>query len=82
MTVRVAINGYGRIGRNALRAVCAGSEMRYAMGISVFFGMLGVTLFGLFLTPVFYVVLRTMAGGKLHVAQKDAPTLSVHINVV
>lgn len=60
----------------------AGSEMRQAMGISVFFGMLGVTLFGLFLTPVFYVVLRTMAGGKLHVAQKDAPPLSAHTNVV
>jgi multidrug efflux pump len=36
----------------------AGSEMRHAMGIAVFFGMLGVTSFGLFLTPVFYVVLR------------------------
>src|SRR5690606_38015845 len=30
----------------------AGSEMRQAMGVAVFFGMLGVTLFGLFLTPV------------------------------
>jgi multidrug efflux pump len=38
----------------------------------VFFGMLGVTLFGLLLTPVFYVVLRTLAGGKIHVAQKDS----------
>jgi multidrug efflux pump len=36
----------------------AGSEMRKAMGVAVFFGMLGVTIFGLFLTPVFYVVLR------------------------
>ena len=36
----------------------AGAEMRRAMGIAVFSGMLGVTLFGLFLTPVFYVVLR------------------------
>lgn len=36
----------------------AGSEMRYAMGIAVFSGMLGVTFFGLFLTPVFYVGLR------------------------
>jgi multidrug efflux pump len=36
----------------------AGAEMRHAMGIAVFFGMLGVTLFGLFLTPVFYVALR------------------------
>ena len=51
----------------------AGSEMRHAMGIAVFFGMLGVTLFGLMLTPVFYVVLRTLAGGTIHVAQKDAP---------
>ncbi|CAN7674061.1 efflux RND transporter permease subunit [Trinickia sp. LjRoot230] len=50
----------------------AGSEMRHAMGIAVFFGMLGVTLFGLMLTPVFYVVLRTLAGGKLHVAGKDS----------
>jgi multidrug efflux pump len=36
----------------------AGSEVRLATGITVFAGMLGVTLFGLFLTPVFYVVLR------------------------
>jgi Cu/Ag efflux pump CusA len=36
----------------------AGAEMRQAMGIAVFAGMLGVTFFGLFLTPVFYVVLR------------------------
>lgn len=36
----------------------AGAEMRQAMGIAVFSGMLGVTCFGLFLTPVFYVVLR------------------------
>lgn len=39
----------------------AGAEMRQAMGIAVFAGMLGVTLFGLFLTPVFYVVIRAMA---------------------
>ena len=39
----------------------AGSEMRHAMGIAVFAGMLGVTLFGLFLTPVFYVVMRALA---------------------
>lgn len=51
----------------------AGAEMRQAMGIAVFFGMLGVTLFGLMLTPIFYVVLRTLAGGKIHVTQKDVP---------
>jgi len=36
----------------------AGSEMRRALGTAVFSGMLGVTLFGIFLTPVFYVLLR------------------------
>ncbi|MFC0410004.1 efflux RND transporter permease subunit [Roseomonas elaeocarpi] len=35
-----------------------GAEMRQALGTAVFFGMLGVTVFGLFLTPVFYVVIR------------------------
>ena len=42
----------------------AGSEMRHAMGVAVFCGMLGVTFFGLFLTPVFYVLLRSLAGMK------------------
>jgi multidrug efflux pump len=36
----------------------AGAEMRNAMGLAVFSGMIGVTFFGLFLTPVFYVILR------------------------
>jgi multidrug efflux pump len=38
----------------------AGAEMRHAMGVAVFSGMIGVTLFGLFLTPVFYVVLHSL----------------------
>jgi multidrug efflux pump subunit AcrB len=38
----------------------AGSEMRQAIGIAVFFGMLGVTVFGLVLTPVFYVVIQKL----------------------
>jgi multidrug efflux pump len=38
----------------------AGAEMRHAMGIAVFSGMLGVTFFGLFLTPVFYVLMRML----------------------
>jgi HAE1 family hydrophobic/amphiphilic exporter-1 len=37
-----------------------GSEMRQALGTAVFFGMIGVTVFGLFLTPVFYVALRAL----------------------
>ncbi|GGI52921.1 efflux RND transporter permease subunit [Oxalicibacterium solurbis] len=38
----------------------AGAEMRHAMGVAVFSGMIGVTAFGLFLTPIFYVLLRTL----------------------
>jgi HAE1 family hydrophobic/amphiphilic exporter-1 len=34
----------------------AGAEMRQSLGTAVFFGMLGVTFFGLVFTPVFYVV--------------------------
>ncbi|TWT63881.1 multidrug efflux RND transporter permease subunit [Rubinisphaera italica] len=44
-----------------LIATGAGFEMRRVLGTAVFSGMLGVTLFGLFLTPVFYVVLRRFA---------------------
>jgi multidrug efflux pump len=38
----------------------AGAEMRRAMGVAVFSGMLGVTFFGLILTPVFYVAVRRL----------------------
>ncbi|TDQ80487.1 multidrug efflux pump [Dongia mobilis] len=38
----------------------AGAEMRHAMGVAVFAGMLGVTFFGLLLTPVFYLVIRAI----------------------
>ena len=37
-----------------------GAEMRQSLGTAVFSGMLGVTFVGLFLTPVFYVTLRTL----------------------
>ena len=47
----------------------AGSEVRGVTGITVFSGMLGVTLFGLFLTPVFYVALRKL------VTRKAAPAV-------
>ena len=43
----------------------AGAEVRSITGITVFAGMLGVTLFGLFLTPVFYVALRKQANRAL-----------------
>lgn len=43
-------------------ATGAGAEMRQAMGTAVFFGMLGVTFFGVFFTPVFYNVIRKLTG--------------------
>ena len=45
-------------------ATGAGAEMRQALGTAVFFGMLGVTGFGLIFTPVFYVVLRGLFGKR------------------
>jgi HAE1 family hydrophobic/amphiphilic exporter-1 len=42
-------------------ATGAGAEMRQSLGTAVFFGMLGVTFFGLLFTPVFYVVIRRLA---------------------
>jgi hydrophobe/amphiphile efflux-1 (HAE1) family protein len=42
-------------------ATGAGAEMRQAIGVAVFFGMIGVTAFGLIFTPVFYVVMRSIA---------------------
>jgi len=41
-------------------ATGAGAEMRQALGTAVFFGMIGVTIFGLLFTPVFYVILRAL----------------------
>jgi multidrug efflux pump len=45
-------------------SVGAGAEMRQAMGVAVFAGMIGVTAFGIFLTPVFYVLLRKLSGNR------------------
>ncbi|WP_165251650.1 efflux RND transporter permease subunit [Paludisphaera soli] len=42
-------------------AAGAGAEMRQTLGVAVFSGMLGVTLFGIFLTPVFYYVIQRLA---------------------
>jgi HAE1 family hydrophobic/amphiphilic exporter-1 len=46
-------------------ATGAGAEMRQSLGTAVFYGMIGVTVFGLLFTPVFYVVVRKFAA-KLH----------------
>jgi multidrug efflux pump len=53
----------------------AGSEMRHAMGVAVFSGMLGLPLFGLFFTPQFHVLLRMAAQG-LAVRKKGRPLAS------
>ena len=47
-----------------LNSTGAGAEMRRAMGTAVFSGMIGVTLLGLFLTPVFFVVLSNLGRKK------------------
>ncbi|HEX9449169.1 MAG TPA: efflux RND transporter permease subunit, partial [Dongiaceae bacterium] len=51
----------------------AGAEMRHAMGVAVFSGMLGVTFFGLLLTPLFYVLIRALVERR----QKRKPALDV-----
>jgi multidrug efflux pump len=58
----------------------AGSEMRRAMGIAVFSGMVGVTLFGIFFTPVFYMMLRkwTERGRAAAVALRAQIDASAH----
>ena len=55
----------------------AGAEVRSATGITVFAGMLGVTLFGLFLTPVFYVALRKLVAKPL-VSHAPAAAQAAH----
>ena len=56
----------------------AGAEMRQAMGVAVFSGMIGVTIFGLLLTPVFYVLIRKHLnrGKKLSIHPEDASAYS------
>ena len=52
----------------------AGAELRQATGLTVFAGMIGVTIFGLLLTPVFYVTLRRLTGGKLKSHSHEPPS--------
>jgi hydrophobe/amphiphile efflux-1 (HAE1) family protein len=51
----------------------AGAEVRHAMGVTVFAGMIGVTLFGLLLTPVFFVLLRRLTGRQGVGVEKSEP---------
>ncbi len=59
----------------------AGAEMRHAMGVAVFSGMLGVTLFGLIYTPLFYVVIRALVErreARKHAQANARPALEGH----
>jgi multidrug efflux pump len=55
----------------------AGAEMRVALGVAVFSGMLGVTIFGIFFTPVFYVVIRWITGRGPVAAEPEAEKAAV-----
>jgi len=54
-------------------ATGAGAEMRQALGTAVFYGMLGVTFFGVIFTPVFYVVIRGLFPGRAAGAFERSP---------
>jgi multidrug efflux pump subunit AcrB len=54
----------------------AGAELRQALGTAVFFGMLGVTAFGLIYTPTFYVVCRTAADRVAELRRRRGGTAS------
>jgi gold/copper resistance efflux pump len=59
-------------------ATGAGAEMRRAMGVAVFSGMVGVTLFGLVLTPVAYYLIRRASATPVRAAAQSVPEGAVH----
>jgi Cu/Ag efflux pump CusA len=59
-------------------ATGAGSEMRRSRGTAVFFGMLGVTVFGLLFTPAFYTAIRTLLGRRRVPAETRRVNAIVH----
>jgi multidrug efflux pump len=59
----------------------AGAEMRVALGVAVFSGMLGVTIFGIFFTPVFYVVIRWFSGRSAAAPAAAQPSLAAVVTV-
>jgi multidrug efflux pump len=56
----------------------AGAEMRRTLGTAVFWGMLGVTMFGIFLTPVFYDVIQAVADWRARRIAAANPPIPVH----
>jgi multidrug efflux pump subunit AcrB len=57
----------------------AGAEVRSAMGVAVFSGMVGVTVFGLFLTPVFYTVVGRLARQRVSIGSATPATAAAGI---
>ncbi len=53
-----------------------GSELRKALGVAVFFGMIGVTVFGLLFTPAFYVISRNL-GDRVRARLRRGPATVV-----
>ena len=72
--MRTAADGFAFIFGVLPLAIASGpgQEMRQALGTAVTFGMLGVTIFGLLFTPVFYVICRWLAG-RFEADAKPAP---------
>jgi multidrug efflux pump len=63
-------------------ATGAGAEMRRSLGVAVFSGMLGVTLFGIFLTPVFFYVIQGLGESRLFLADRTQAVLTYSLAVV
>jgi multidrug efflux pump subunit AcrB len=59
----------------------AGSEMRQTLGLAVFSGMLGVTLFGIFLTPVFFYVIQRLGRAKPAAPLASTPVHPVEVRI-
>ncbi len=56
----------------------AGAEVRFATGVTVFAGMIGVTIFGLFLTPVFFIILRRAPSSVKQASETPQPQTEAH----
>jgi multidrug efflux pump len=61
-----------------VNALGAGAEMRRTLGTAVFAGMIGVTLFGIFLTPVFYSVVRRLTDRGPGLRSPRTPGAGLH----
>jgi multidrug efflux pump len=57
----------------------AGAEMRRSLGVAVFSGMLGVTLFGIFLTPVFFFVITRLAETRMFMSERTRAAMSYFV---